>query len=426
MPAFSTKIGPQAEDLSRCVHCGLCLEACPTYSVLGLETESPRGRIQLARALSEDRIELTPSVVSHFDLCLGCRACETACPSGVPYGRIIESVRAQLHDAPVRPRSARLLGFVLRQALASPWRLSAFFRLARVYQRSRVAPILRRLMPRPLRQAEQLLPRLPNHFYSAPAVAAEPMRPVQATVALLRGCVMPYLTANTCEATQRVLTRNGRRVLVPKNQACCGAMLVHYGDREGARKLARRNVDTFMATNPDAIIVNAGGCGSTLKEYGELLADDPAYTAKAAVFATKVRDINEYLAEIDFEAPAGNLDMTVTYQDSCHVAHGQGIRQQPRRILRSIPGLRLVEMANSDRCCGSAGTYKLTQAAMSRRLLAEKLTAVAATGCSVIATSNPDCMLQLDMGLRLRAGEQEVVHVVELLDRSYQAEPASS
>jgi Fe-S oxidoreductase len=415
-------IGPRPEDLARCVHCGFCLQACPTYQVLGLETESPRGRIQLARALSEGRIEATPNVVKHFDLCLACRACETACPSGVPYGRIIEGARSLVQSSESRPRSWRVRSLVARSVLSRPKLLRAGFTLLRLYQRTPIAPVVHRLLPGKLRRIEELAPRLPKRFFAPGPVAAEPRGAHRATVALLSGCVMPYTAASTHEATVRVLARNGCRVLAPPAAGCCGAIHVHNGDLEAARDLARSNVDAFLASGAEYVIVNAGGCGSTMKEYGELLGHDPRYAARAAELAAKVRDVSEFLADLPFEPPAGRVDTRVTYQDSCHVAHAQKIRDAPRQVLRSIPGLEFVEMPSSDRCCGSAGTYKLAQMDMSRELLRMKMDDALTTGCDVIATANPDCMLQLDLGVRLHGDHEEVVHVVELLDRAYEAE----
>ena len=414
-------VGPRPEDLARCVHCGFCLPACPTYTVLGLETESPRGRIHLARALAEDRIDLTPNVVAHFDLCLQCRACETACPSGVPYGRIMEGARALVQAHPKRPTAWRLRSLMLRRLFAAPWRLRVLFALLRAHQRSAFAPVVQRLTPRGLRHLWSTLPRLPDRFYQPGPVAAAPAGPPRATVAMLLGCVMPLACAEASEATARVLARNGCRVLAPAGQACCGALHLHNGDPEAARRLARRNVDAFLASGAEAVIVNAAGCGSTLKEYGALLAADPAYAEKAARFAARVADVTEFLADLPFEAPTGRVAARVTYQDSCHLVHGQGVREAPRALLRAIPGLDLVEMAAPDRCCGSAGVYNLTQPAMSRRLLDEKMDDALATGCDVIATANPGCILQLDLGVRLRGADQRVVHVVELLDQAYRA-----
>ena len=418
--------GPREEDLARCVHCGFCLQACPTYVITSLETESPRGRIALARGLAQGTIEATPNVVQHFDLCLQCRACETACPSSVPYGRIIEGARALVQNGPDRPRSWRLRTTVLRQLFASRWRLKLAFSSLRAYQRSPLSTWLRRLLPGRLKQMEAMLPRLPERFFEPPVVAAMPAGEVKATVALLSGCIMPMTHPQTHEATVRVLARNGCRVLVPAAQGCCGALHVHNGDPEAARQLARRNIDAFLASGADYIVVNAAGCGSAMKEYDELFANDKAYASKAVRFVEGVRDVNELLVEIGFVPPVGRVEERVTYQDSCHLVHAQRIKEAPRQLLRSIPGLELTEMATPDRCCGSAGIYNLTQTEMSRQILDDKMQDVMSTECDVLSTANPGCMLQLDLGVRLSGGSQEVVHVVELLDRAYQAEDRST
>jgi glycolate oxidase iron-sulfur subunit len=412
--------GPSEEDLLRCVHCGFCLEACPTYQVLSLETESPRGRIQLARAVTEERIPLTPQTIAHFDLCLQCRACETACPSGVPYGRIMEGTRALVQASPARPRSWKLRTWGMRVLFASPWRLRLAFRLLRLYQRTGLQRLVRPLLPRRLREMEANLPRVPSRFFEPPARSTA--RSANHNVAMLDGCVMPLLYGRTNEATVRVLERNGCSVDVTAGQGCCGALHLHNGDVEAARKLARKNIDVFLAGKPEAIIVNSAGCGSTMKEYAGLFADDPAYAEKARRFSALVRDVSEYLAELPFEPPKGRVEASVTYQDSCHLVHAQRIREAPRTVLRSIPGLELREMAASDRCCGSAGIYNLTQPEMSRTLLDRKMDDALATGAGVICTANPGCMLQLEAGVRLHGDHQPVRHVVELLDEAYLAE----
>ncbi len=421
MQATSRTNAPSADDLARCVHCGFCLQACPTYLALGMETESPRGRIRLARALAEGEIQPTANVALHFDLCLQCRACETACPSGVPYGRIIEGARAMVMASEERPRSWWLRRVVLRTLFARPWLLRALFAALRLYQRSPVPPLVRRWLPARLLDMESMLPALDESFFDRRGVIASPAAP-KATVAMLTGCVMPMTHPRAHEATVRVLARNGVRVVAPSEQVCCGALHVHNGDPEAARSLARRNIDVFASSGADYYVVNAAGCGSAMKEYGDLLAHDRRYAGRAREFASKVRDITELLADLPFEPPTGAVRARVTYQDSCHLAHAQRIREAPRRILRSVPGLELVEMETPDRCCGSAGIYNLTQADMSRRILDEKMEDVASTGADIIATANPGCMLQLEAGVRRAGGRHEVVHVVELLDRAYRAE----
>ena len=411
------------EDLRTCVHCGFCLPACPTYQVLGVEMDSPRGRIVQMEAAKRGEIALDePALALHLSLCLACRACETACPSGVPYGRLIEGARAAL---PKPMGAAGLLQrTVLRGIFPRPQALAAFGLGLRLYQRSGVQRAVRAVgLPAPLGEMESLLPpaqgavvqgRLPRRY---PAKGVARLR-----VGLVRGCAMQQLFAGTNEATARVLAENGCEVLAPPTQRCCGALHVHAGDRATAQELARRNIDAFMAENPDAIAINAAGCGSTLKEYGELLADDPIYAARARAFSARVKDINELLADLPFRHPRAALHRRVTYQDACHLAHAQRIREQPRAILRAIPGLELIEMRASDTCCGSAGIYNVTQPAMAMTLLERKMDAVLETGADLLVVSNPGCAIQIAAGVRLRGALMSVVHPVDLLDRAYRAE----
>jgi Fe-S oxidoreductase len=424
---------PADADLSQCVHCGFCLQQCPTYLQLGIETDSPRGRIHLIRALTEDRVEATPALVRHLDLCLQCRACETACPSGVHFGRIMESGRAMLVQRGDVPLGWKARVWLLRQTLPHPKRLRALFGLLRAYESSGLQPALRRSgvlrwLPG-LADAESLLPDVPAREF-------EPRRPWPLTppnsfggtvpphprVAMLTGCVMPLLYPRAHEATVRVLERHGYAVVAPVDQRCCGALSLHAGDRRTARELARRNVDAFLSTGAEAVVANSAGCGSTLKEYGELLEGEPAYEVKAKRFASLVKDVSEFLVERGTEPPRGELPLRVTYQDSCHLVHAQKVRSAPRELLRSIPGLELVEMATPDRCCGSAGIYSFAQREMSLRLLDDKMREVAATEAAVIATANPGCMMQLEAGLRRHGLPGRVAHVIELLDEAYRRE----
>ncbi len=426
--------GPRPEDISRCIHCGFCLNYCPTYVALGLETESPRGRIHLIDALSTGRLDPRGPVLGHLDLCLQCRACESACPSGVSYGRIMEGARAQLAVTRRRPFGWRLRSIALRWTLPHARRLRLLAVLLRLYQRSGLQALVRRtrllrILPFDLEYKEQLLPPVASRFFAigpASVPAREPGSDSDSTgerrrVGLLTGCVMPFLYPQTHEATVRVLERHGCQVVIPEEQVCCGALLIHNGDHETARRLARRNVDAFLAADVEAIIVNAAGCGAALKEYGDLLANDPEYAERAAHFSTLVRDVTEFLVDLPFQPGLGRLERRVTYQDSCHLAHAQRITAAPRELLAAIPGLELVEMENADRCCGSAGIYNVAQREMSSRLLADKMKAVAATEASVVATANPGCMLQLDAGLRLHGVKGTVAHVIEVLDDAYAA-----
>jgi len=419
---------PSERDLSQCVHCGFCLQQCPTYLQLGIETDSPRGRIHLLRALADGRAEATPSLLGHLDLCLQCRACETACPSSVPFGRIMESGRAMLVQEGKAPLPWRVRVWLLRQLFPYPKRLRLLFSFLRLYQRSGLRSLVRatrllRLLPGGLAEAEIMLPEVPPRRFE---LTAPPASAASGRVALLTGCVMPLLHPRTHEATVRVLARHGYEVVAPPEQRCCGALNLHAGDRTTARELARRNVDAFLEANVDGVIVNSAGCGSTLKEYGELLEQDPMYGEKARRFSGMVRDVTEFLADLPIEPPEAGLAQRVTYQDSCHLVHAQKVRSAPRELLRAIPGLELVELEAADRCCGSAGIYGFAQREMSLRLLDDKMRDVAATGASVIATANPGCVMQLEAGLRRHGLAGRVAHVVELLDEAYRAEEVGS
>ncbi len=426
---MSIDLHPEAEphthalqdDLSRCIHCGFCLQACPTYLELGLEADSPRGRIQLISALAEGRARPTPSVLGHLDLCLQCRACETACPSGVQYGRIMETARATLVETGERPFAWRLRIAAMRQVLPHKTRLRALIGLLRVYQQSplrervRKSGILKRL-PGDVAEAESSLPEMPPASF-----APTPQPPgLTSAVAMLTGCVMPHLFPKAHEATVRVLNRLGYRVVFPENETCCGALNLHGGDRVFARRLARRNIDAFLSQGVEAIIVNSAGCGSTMKEYADLLAYDDQYRERARRFSELTRDVLEFVAAHDL-GPLGEVRRVVTYQDSCHLVHAQRVKTAPRAILRQIPGLELREMDSPDKCCGSAGLYSMVQPEMSQRLLSSKMDDVETTGATCVATANPGCMTQLETGLRQRGLGGSAPHVIELLDEAMRA-----
>jgi glycolate oxidase iron-sulfur subunit len=413
---------PSEADMSQCVHCGFCLQQCPTYLQLGMETDSPRGRIHLIQALAEERVGATPSLVRHLDLCLQCRACETACPSSVPFGRIMEAGRAMLVETGRVPPSWRARVWLLRRTLPYPRRVAALLTLLRLYRRSGLQSIARATLLRVFPHLREIDSMLPDPSGRAFRFAAHPPA-AKATrrVAMLTGCVMPHLYPGTLEATVRVLERNGVDVAAPANQRCCGALSLHAGDRRTARDLAKRNIEAFLSSDIDAIVVNSAGCGSTMKEYGELLERDPGFATKARHFSSIVKDVSEFLVEIPLERPAGEVNTRVTYQDSCHLVHAQRVKSAPREILRSIPGLELVEMEAPDRCCGSAGIYSVAQRDMSMRLLDDKMRDASTTRANVIATANPGCMMQLEGGVRRSGQGTKVVHVVDLLDQAYRA-----
>ena len=439
-PIWLTEDRPDEHELGLCVHCGFCLNACPTYLDLGIETDSPRGRIALMRALDTGRVDWTPRVQQHFDQCLQCRACETACPSKVPYGRLMEATRAEAFAQKRWPRRRRIVWkIVMRGVFPSPRRMRLagyglkLFQISGLQALVRRSGLLRRLSPA-LANIEALSPDARDRFYNnAEAARERPAEPVRLNANLLTGCMMPLAYPETHRATVRVFARNGVAVSAPNEQVCCGALHAHGGDVELARQLARKNIDAFLpdgAAPPDAILINAAGCGSHLKEYGHLMRNDPAYAGRAADFANRVRDVHEYLVEIGFTAPTGAVNRTVTYQDSCHLSHAQNVRKAPRQLLGSIPGLQLREMRTPDRCCGSAGIYSIMQADISQRVLAEKMEDVLATGAEQVCTANPGCMLQLDAGIARFDTEGTLssrsAHAIELLDESYRIGDAAT
>jgi glycolate oxidase iron-sulfur subunit len=405
-----------------CIRCGLCLSVCPTYQMTMAEEESPRGRIAMARAVAEGVLDVTPDFAEHSDSCLLCEACTAICPAGVqmePLGVAVRDVLRRNRPRPLHQRLALragmdgLLGDMGRFRLAS--------RLARLYQRSGLRRLLRRsgiLRLLRLQDAESLLPEMPARFIIPRGQVWSPPagRPVERRVALFTGCVMSTAFAETTEATARLLARRGCEVVAVEGQGCCGALHLHSGAVEGARRLARTNLAAFDPDGFDAVVVNSAGCGSTLKGYGHLLGGDEHDRAEG--FSRTVRDITEYLATLPADVPAGALDLTVTYQEPCHLAHAQRVTQQPRRLLRSIPGVELREMQESALCCGSAGIYNVTHPAMAAGLLNRKLDNAEKTGATVIATANPGCLLQLRAGVRERGADLRVVHIVDLLDEA--------
>lgn len=427
--AFAGPDIPSRDDLNNCIHCGFCLPACPTYIATGQELESPRGRLHLISALLDGRIEATDRTFGHLDLCLQCRACETACPSAVPYGRIMEDARASLLASPKAvPRAWKWRARLLRDVLARPGRLRVALGVGRFYSRSGLQRLARgplgRLLPQPLRRLEAATPVLrdaPFRESGTLAAAPGPEAPA-ARLALLLGCIHGELYPRMHAATVRVLAHTGAEVIAPPQQVCCGALHAHAGDAATARALARRNIAAFESAEVDAVIVNAAGCGAAMKEYGRLLRHDPAWANRAETFSSKVRDVLEYVAATDFAHDLGAVERTVTVQDACHLAHAQGIREAPRAILEAIPGVELREQLTPDRCCGSAGLYALAQREMSSTVLAAKMADIDATGADEVCTSNPGCTLQIETGVRQSARPDRLVrHTIELLAESIEA-----
>jgi glycolate dehydrogenase iron-sulfur subunit len=418
--------GLSVDGVNQCVHCGLCLASCPTFSELGTEMDSPRGRIFLVKSLAEGRIALSDSVVNHLSLCLDCRACETVCPAGVPYGRLIEAAKAEIERQ--RPgglgrRLVRAVNFAL--LLRHPTILRAAATGLRLYQTTGLQRLVRRsglgrLLPGTLSAWEALLPPLPPATDRAPLPPVIPAEgPRRARVAMLTGCVQSVVFGAHNRATARVLSKNGVEVAVPGGQGCCGALHAHGGDHGHAIELAKRLIEVFERAHVETVVVNTSGCGAHMKAYGTLLADDPAYAERARRFAATVRDLAEYLALEPLRGPLAPVRMKITYHDPCHVVHGQKIRTAPRALLAQVPGLDVVELPESDWCCGSAGIYNLTQPEMATRLLHRKVTHILGTHAEAVVTANPGCILQIQQGLRAHGAQVPVLHLVEVLDRAY-------
>jgi glycolate oxidase iron-sulfur subunit len=432
-------VGPVSEEdpihkeIIKCVGCGLCLPHCPTYREVGTEMASPRGRITLAKEYFDGKLKITERFAEHLYLCLECLACETACPSGVKFHRIMEPARNDIEKSLERPFPEKLIrDIVFKEIFPYPKRLQLLFGLLRLYQVSGIQWLVRKTgllswISESLEKIEQMLPSVSskNLRQSLKEVTPPLGGSKRYRVGFLSGCVMNLCFASINLSTVRVLARNGCEVVTPRFQKCCGALHMHNGVEETARQMARYNIDVFEKSQLEAIIVNSAGCGSALKEYGELLKDDPKYAEKAHAFSEKVRDVSEFLVQIDFAKPRIGLQKKVAYDDPCHLLHGQGVKFQPREILRAIPGLNLIEFRESDWCCGSAGIYNITHNDLSMRLLDRKMAHIKITGADLIATANPGCILQLQTGVKRAGLDMDVVHVVELLDQAYLSENRS-
>ena len=410
-----TPLADARAGLDACVHCGFCLQACPTYLVLEDENDSPRGRLDLMRALVDGSLPVhDPDVRTHIDRCLGCRACETACPSGVPYGHLLEATRATLTAERANPAIVRLILF----AFARPSLLRVAMLGGRITRAMRLSRLLARLPGRlgfAMAMLESTRSPLPRRRYRPRSDGA------RGTVAVLQGCVMDGLFADTNRATARTLLANNYAVVAAPGQQCCGALHAHAGDLTRAQRLARANIAAFDASGADAIAVNAAGCGAIMKEYGLLLADDLAWKVRATAFAARVRDISELLASAG-PRQGGAVAVTVTYDAPCHLLHAQRIAAPPLRVLAAVPGLVLVPLAENEHCCGSAGIYNLVEPETSERVLDPKLRHIADTGATLVATGNPGCHMQIGAGLYQAGMIARAIHPVDLLDASYAAE----
>ncbi|MBV8858517.1 MAG: 4Fe-4S dicluster domain-containing protein [Acidobacteria bacterium] len=417
--------------LLACVHCGLCLEACPTYVQTGDENDGPRGRVYLMRAVEEGRLALASETFTrHIDRCLGCRACESACPAGVEYGQLLEAARADIAAGGRKEGwTSRALRFALRHVWSRPARLRAAFALARLLRDSRLPHLLlstklTRLLPSRLELALALLegsrPVSPADSQRAESREAGSSAVESSDALLFEGCVTEGLFARVNRATARVLAANGCALQSPRGQVCCGALHAHAGDLEGARALARRNVEAFETEGRAHVVTNAGGCGAMLVSYAHLLADDEEYAARAREFSQRVRDVSQQLEATGIKrTDTGAEEVKATYDASCHLIHGQRAQAEPVRMLGRVGGLKLVPLEGADVCCGGAGVYNLLEMELSSRVLAEKLGHVRETGAGLLATGNPGCHMQLAAGARLAGMRLRVVHPVELLDESY-------
>jgi glycolate oxidase iron-sulfur subunit len=400
--------------INACVHCGFCLQACPTYLNLEDENDSPRGRIFLMRSLLEGTVKPDdPSVQQHIDQCLGCRACEPVCPSGVPYGQLLEATRATLREYEPVPFIARLILFVF----ARRWLLRPAMFFSRILAATPIPTLLSGVKGR-LGFAMAMLASTGRSIERSPYDPAS--RGERGTVATLRGCVMDGLFNQTNRATDRVLAVNGYAIERAPGQQCCGALHAHAGDLENARRLARRNIAAFERSGAEFIAVNAAGCGAIMKEYGHLLKDDPAWHDRATAIGSRVRDVSELLAAAG-PRQGGPLPIRITYDAPCHLQHAQRVTQAPLSVLAAIPGLELVPLHDSDQCCGSAGIYNLIEPETSDAVLAPKLANIKATGAPFVATGNPGCLMQIGAGMIRSGMSARAIHPIDLLDASYAA-----
>ena len=422
--SFDPHHAPDKELLADCVHCGFCLPACPTYVLWGEEMDSPRGRIYMMQKAGEGNAPLDQTLRRHMDNCLGCMACMTACPSGVQYGKLIEDTRAQVERNIPRSASDWLFRKLLFAIFPHPARLRALAAPMLLYQRSGLQALVRRsgaltLVPKRLAAMEALLPVVPSGFVTKMPARTAAAAPHRRRVGMLTGCVQQVFFPHVNAATARVLAAEGCEVIAPEGQPCCGALMVHSGLDEQAMAMARRMIDLFEQANVETIAINAAGCGSTMKEYGHLLRDDPQWADRARVFSAKCRDVTEVLCELEPNALRNPLRLRIAYHDACHLRHAQGIYRQPRQLLAGIPGLEVAEIAESTLCCGSAGIYNLLQPEPAQQLGDRKVSHLLATQAAAVVSANPGCLLQLMSGLR-RRGEKQLptFHMIELLDAS--------
>ncbi|UFJ43373.1 (Fe-S)-binding protein [Brevibacillus humidisoli] len=416
------------DEIMNCMQCGFCLPACPTYRETGKESASPRGRIALMKGVAEQKLPADDEFEQNMYLCLGCRACETACPAGVPYGSLVETAREVVESTKKQSESPSFVRkLIFEKVFPYPERLQTLGTLLWGAQAAGLQSLaqktgLMKLLPRPMAEMQQAVDRVasPMERRKREPVMKPETSPPALRIGLFTGCIMDVMFYEINQATARVLVKAGCEVMFVDNQVCCGALHAHAGEKDGAVELAKRNIEAFEQSGVDYVVNNAGGCGAALKEYHHWFHDDPEWKQRALNFVAKVRDANELLAELPEITFTKSLAMRVTYQDSCHLAHGQGVRNQPRQLLRSIPGVEYLELNRADSCCGSAGIYNITNYEMSMQILDEKMDDVQETKADVVVTSNPGCLLQMKHGVNRAglAGRMEALHIMELLDRA--------
>lgn len=428
--AFDAHHPPEKKYINECVHCGFCLPACPTYVLWGEEMDSPRGRIYMIKKAAEGEAPLDERFRLHMDNCLGCMACMTACPSGVQYNRLIEPVRAQIERNVPRSVGERLFRRLIFATFPHPERLRVLALPLLAYQKSGARWLLRtsgmnRLLPRHLRAMEALLPDVPGRLFERLPSSIRPKKTARRRVGMLSGCVQQVFFSHVNAATARVLAAEGCEVIIPREQQCCGALMLHSGLEDDAVALAKNMIAVFEVAGVDTVVINSAGCGSTMKEYGHLLRDDPKWAERASAFSAKCKDIAEFLYELEPQAQRHPLNLRVAYHDACHLQHAQGVHDQPRRLLSQIPDLDIAEIPEAKLCCGSAGIFNLLRPDTADQLGSRKVDNLWSTGAEAVASANPGCLLQLMHGLRRRGFKtMTAFHTVELLDASIRGIPS--
>jgi glycolate oxidase iron-sulfur subunit len=427
--SFDTHHPPEKKHIDECVHCGFCLPACPTYVLWGDEMDSPRGRIYMIRKAAGGEAPLDDRFRQHMDNCLGCMACMTACPSGVQYNKLIEPTRAQIERHVPRSLAESIFRKLIFATFPHPGRLRLLAAPLLVYQKSGLRRLLRtsgvlKLLPKQLAAMEALLPEVSKDAFDRLPARVQPSGAPRRRVGMLSGCVQRVFFSKVNAATARVLAAEGCEVVIPPAQSCCGALMLHSGMEKEAKALAKKMIATFDAANVDTVVINSAGCGSTMKEYGYLLRDDPRWAERAAAFSARCKDISEILCELEPQAPRHPLNLRVAYHDACHLQHAQSVREQPRRLLSAVPQLEIAEIPEASLCCGSAGVYNLLQPETANQLGDRKVENLLTTNADAVISANPGCLLQIMSGMRRRGLKTiPAFHMIELLDASIRGVP---